>query len=125
MPQGDPVGYDDCIHLGTGVHRYSMNFLTWNVRGLGNPIKIPKIRKLIVSKSIDFIGLTETKLAHYDHFFVSRIWDSPTTAYEYCPGTSSHSGGILAIWSTESFCVANIIKGSRWIVLEGSVRPLD
>lgn len=46
-----------------------MDLLTWNVRGLDNPNKVPQIRKIISQKNLDWIGLTETMLINIDPFF--------------------------------------------------------
>lgn len=74
-----------------------MNLLNWNVRGLGNPSKIPHISLLITQNKLDWIRLTETKLATCDTFFVSKLRDSPNVGHAFCKAISSHSGGLIAL----------------------------
>lgn len=52
-----------------------MNYLSWNVRGLGSPKKSPEIRSIIKKKDNDWVGLIETKMVDCNSFTISAIWD--------------------------------------------------
>lgn len=100
---------------------FVMNLASWNVIGLGNPDKLPKVRKFIIYKNLDWVGLTETKLINCDRFLANRIWDCPSICFIYCNTLSNHSGGLLAMWNNDVFQVKKRHRGSRWLMMEGFI----
>lgn len=48
------------------IQTLNMNYLTWNIRGLGVPNKLYEICHWIQSKNLDLVDLVETKHSHCD-----------------------------------------------------------
>jgi hypothetical protein len=51
-----------------------MNFLSFNVRGLGGRIKRKKVRDLVRAEKVDFLAIQETKLSGLDTNFCAGLW---------------------------------------------------
>lgn len=80
-----------------------MNFLSWNVRGLGKGEKCLNIRKLVVEKKINFLGLIETKHRQPLRCRLKRMWGSDD--FEYCESFASETyvGRIVTVWDQSIF----------------------
>lgn len=53
---------------------FSMDFLFWNIRGLGKGEKVATINKLIKQNNISFLGLVEMKHRKTLKCRMRRIW---------------------------------------------------
>ena len=96
-----------------------MNFLFWNIRGVGKGEKSLSIRSIVKNKKIAFMGLVETKHRKPFQPRIKRLWGNDD--FDYCEvlSTITHSGGIIAIWDKQSFNALVTHTGSRWILIEG------
>lgn len=57
-----------------GSNRHPVNIVTWNVRGLGGPIKRCKVLSHLKSLSTDIAFLQETHLCREDHVRLRKPW---------------------------------------------------
>ena len=51
-----------------------MNFLCWNIRGIGKGEKTMSVRKIVGEKKITFMGLVETKHKRSVKNIMKRWW---------------------------------------------------
>lgn len=51
---------------------------SFNVHGLGSQIKKSNIRDLIISKSLEFLAIQETKLSKVSISLVPSLWGNPS-----------------------------------------------
>lgn len=102
-----------------------MNWLFWNVRGLGKGEKCISIRKLVEKHKLSVLAMVETKHRHSFARRVRRIWGRDE--YEWCESLASDtsSGGIIAIWDPENFSVSQRFTNERWIILEGCLKEVS
>ena len=102
-----------------------MNYLFWNIRGLGKGEKISTIRTLVVKNKVSFMGLVETKHRRSINSRIKRMWGSGD--YDVCEVHASdiYSGGIFAIWDAGTFCASKKHCGERWIIIKGSIKMIN
>ncbi|KAL8476903.1 hypothetical protein ACS0TY_029271 [Phlomoides rotata] len=76
-----------------------MGCLFWNCRGLGNPRKVPTLKKEVLHKDLSFVFLCETKLCVRELEGVSRKlgFDCCFGVYCDCSG-KGRSGGLGLLW---------------------------
>ena len=98
-----------------------MNFLCWNIRGIGKGEKIISIRKFIDTHKVSFMGLIETKHKKTIASRTRRMWGNDH--FEMCEVFASEEGGggIAAIWDPSIFCISKEHHRDRWILLEGCI----
>ena len=98
-----------------------MNYLFWNIRGIGKGEKSLSIRGLVKKKKVSFMGLVETKHRHPFQNRFRRLWGNDE--YDFCEimASDTNAGGIIAIWDTQSFHASTKHIGSRWIIIEGQI----
>lgn len=98
-----------------------MNFLFWNIRGIGKGEKTTTIRSLVSENKISFMGLVETKHRNSIRARLQRLWGNDD--FDACEvfANENHAGGIIAVWDPEFFVVHNKFLGDRWIILEGCI----
>lgn len=98
-----------------------MNFLMWNVRGLGRGEKCIGIRSLINMHKVGVLGLVETKHRNSFGSRVRRMWGNDS--FDWCESLASetHSGGLIAVWDPSVLQVSQRYLSERWIVLEGTM----
>lgn len=102
-----------------------MIFLSWNVRGINNPLKDNSIKSEIIKNKAKFVGLTETKLLDCPQTKVSSLRGNKPVNFEAAHALSSNSGGLLLMWNPSYFHSHSCIKGNRWIVVIGNIIPLQ
>ena len=98
-----------------------MNFLVWNIRGIGKGEKSMSIRKIVGENNLSFLGLVETKHRRPIRRRMKRMWGNDD--FEICEvlANDTYGGGLIATWDKKSFEVTNTFTGDRWILLEGSI----
>lgn len=76
-----------------------MNYMSLNVRDIGDDVKLNWIRRLKMLHKVSFVGLQETQLTEYSHIDVRECWDSSNYVLE---GVNSckRSSGLISIWDT-------------------------
>ncbi|CAI0554757.1 unnamed protein product [Linum tenue] len=84
--------------------------IAWNVRGLGNPNKRAKIKRLLKRWNPSIVGLTETKWKSCDNSLISSI--SGTKDSEWVAKNSNGaSGGIAIFWKPTIYKALTIWEG--------------
>lgn len=104
------------------IFMFLMNFLFWNIRGVGKREKTTSIGNLVVKNKISFMGLVETKHLKSLHCRMRRMWGNDD--FDFCEvfANDNYAGGIVAVWDPDCFVVHNKFLGERWIVLEGCIK---
>ena len=101
-----------------------MNFLSLNIRGIGEDHKKSWIKRLCNDQKVTFLGLQETMTGTFDRFTVQSLWNN--TPFEFVYNESNgKSGGILAVWDTTHFSVTDSLKGDGYLALHGRLRNID
>ena len=95
-----------------------MNIITFNVRGLGRGLKWPAIRRLVNKQKIDMICLQETKKEVINKSMCQALWGDSDVSWEAQQATNS-AGGILCLWSENSFKLERKVIGQGFIMLIG------
>lgn len=72
---------------------YIMNFLLWNIRGIGKGEKCTTIRNLVVENKINFLGLVETKHRNSIKSRLKGMRGSHNFAFCECFASDTHAGG--------------------------------
>ena len=80
--------------------------LSWNIRGLGNPLAKRILKDILIHNKIDIVGIQETKLEVYPSRFFSNI-STKINNWHYKPSVGS-SGGILLGVNDDIFEVQSI-----------------
>ena len=102
-----------------------MNCLFWNIRGIGKGEKTVSIRTLVKNKNIAFLVLVETKHRKPFKPRLKRLWGNDE--YDFCEvfASDTSSGGIIAIWDSQSFSASATHTGTRWVLIEGCIKKYD
>ncbi|XP_023765937.1 uncharacterized protein LOC111914428 [Lactuca sativa] len=101
-----------------------MNFLSLNVRGVGEDAKVSWVRRLKIKHKATFVGLQETQLSDYSNIDVKGCWDS--NDYDFVGVDSSgRSGGLISIWDTRLFQKGDVIKNRNFLVVIGKCKNKD
>lgn len=95
-----------------------VNIFTYNVRGLGRGIKWTAIRRLVKKHKVDLLCLPETKKQQIDTKMCQSLWGDNDVTWELQPAINT-TGGLLCLWSEESFNVERRVSGRGFILLEG------
>lgn len=95
-----------------------MNFLVWNVRGIGGLSKSTAIHKLVCKKKPALCGLVETKHSNLDSRRVRKWWFNDGFDWVDVPANEG-SGGLVLVWDPEFFRKEDCVRGGRWIWLQG------
>ena len=98
-----------------------MNYLFWNIRGIGKGEKTVSIRSLVKKHKVNFLGLVESKHKKPFQPRLKRLWGDDD--YDFCEifASDTNSGGILVVWDKQSFKASMKHKGERWVLIEGSI----
>ncbi|XP_023744854.1 uncharacterized protein LOC111893012 [Lactuca sativa] len=95
-----------------------MNFMTLNIRGIGDSKKIEWIRKLKLTQSIDFICIQETRVSDFNNIDIVGCWGSTNYQCDFVNPTRG-SGGILSIWDPRVFRKSNTFSSRHFIATSG------
>lgn len=99
-----------------------MSCLVWNYRGLGNPRKVPALKKKIHAKGPKFVFLCETKLLVSE---LRRV--AHKLGFDSCFGVNcdlsggGRRGGLGLLWNVESMVVLNSFSSNHIDVNVGEV----
>lgn len=95
-----------------------MKWLSWNIRGLGRPEKMKKIRKLLANRKIDMALFQETKKASLSSVDVKRLW--PRDNLEFMAvDVKVRAGGLLCIWNPDVFQLSDCCSNRSYLLLAG------
>lgn len=102
-----------------------MIFLSWNIRGINNPLKDSTIKSEIIKNKAEVVGLTETRLSVCSQSKVSALWGNRSVNFEVANVVSNNSGGLLLMWNPDYFQASRCIKGARWMIIIGCMVPMQ
>ncbi|GMI66437.1 hypothetical protein HRI_000313000 [Hibiscus trionum] len=99
----------------------SANLISWNIRGLGNPLKKRAVKRLCSKGNVSVILLKETKIQCYKGNLVRSLWGSRLGGFSFAP-SMGHSGGLISIWNPSIFfAVDKELRSQRFIILVGEL----
>ena len=81
-------------------------------------VKWTAIRRLVKKHRIDLLCLQETKREQIDNTMCQAIWGDVDVSWEMQPASNT-AGGLLCLWSENSFKVERKVSGRGFIFLEG------
>lgn len=93
-----------------------MLLLSWNDRGINNPIKDIIINSLILILKVEIVGLIETKLLNFTPSRVSTLWGNRHVSYLIANVVHNSSGGLFLMWNPNHFQLTRSYQGVRWIM---------
>lgn len=86
----------------------SIDFLSWNVRGLNCLDRQTTVHETIASSSCQIVCLQETKLAAVDQFVASYLGGHRLKSFAQRPALGT-KGGILMLWDANTILVSDIV----------------
>lgn len=81
--------------------------LTWNVQGLGAPVKRTAVNYIITSSRANIIRLQETKKEEFTEVEILEICGSRCFSWNFLPSIGA-SGEILCLWEAQDFDVTGV-----------------
>lgn len=87
---------------------------SFNIRGLGSRFKHNKVREFIVSKSLEFIMIQETKIGEFYDYFIHALWGNSFCGWSFSPSLRN-GGGILSIWCSSKGTSIFSFVGSSYL----------
>lgn len=85
-----------------------MQITTWNIRGMGSPIKKRFLSKLIKKGKPDMVLVQETKLEAVERSVIQKIWGNANMEF-VCSNSVGASGVLLIIWNKDFFTASSIM----------------
>ncbi|XP_021985124.1 uncharacterized protein LOC110881054 [Helianthus annuus] len=101
-----------------------MNFMSVNIRGVGNEDKIRWIRRLISVHKISFLCIQETQFSDSSKINYRSIWNSELYERDVVDA-SGRSGGLLCMWNKERFHHLSSVKSRLYLVIRGKIKGCD
>jgi len=95
-----------------------MNIISYNIRELGRGVKWAAIRRLVKQEHVDMICIQETKRESVDKIMCQSLWGDDGVSWEMQPASNT-AGGILCLWSEQTFKLQMKVVGSGFIFLRG------
>ena len=95
-----------------------MNIISYNIRGLGRGVKWAAIRRMVRQEHVDMICIQETKRESVDKLLCQSLWGDVGVSWELQPANNT-AGGILCLWSEQTFKLQTKVVGSGFIFLRG------
>jgi len=95
-----------------------MQIITYNIRGLGRGVKWAAIRKLVKKERINILCLQVTKKEQLDKTVCQALWGDSDVGWELQLACNS-AGGLLCLWSEQTFKLEKKFNGCGFIYLEG------
>ncbi|KAK8533942.1 hypothetical protein V6N13_028381 [Hibiscus sabdariffa] len=99
---------------------YTLNLLSWNIRGIGKVEKHRAIKKLVVSNDVEILFVQESKLETVDVKLVKAIWNKAVDNILFSPARGL-SGGILCCWDDNFLMVDFSLIRPNFILFSGMV----
>ena len=93
-----------------------MWLVSWNCRGLGNPLKVEAFKDLLKIESPEILMLQETKIEGETLLEINNSkWKKNAGMTISARGTS---GGLVTLWSEEEFHLESSFETQHWIFTE-------
>ncbi|KAL7170981.1 hypothetical protein ACSBR2_035773 [Camellia fascicularis] len=93
-----------------------MKLVSWNVRGIGKPEKMGRIKKLLKDRHIDVAFFQETKKVVASSTVVRGLWGNRNMEFLFVDPEGSVEG-LLCIWDPGVFQLAASCYNRRFILL--------
>lgn len=103
-----------------------MNFLSFNVRGIGGDGKAGFMRNLVDKHGVGFLAIQETHLSSFGMFDLHSVWGRDVFDFDIVDA-AGRSGGLINVWNpkvfkkTSSLSNRNFLLTSGYMVADGSV----
>lgn len=106
------------IGSGTAAPGTSLRFISWNIKGMGHPVKRSKVFTHLKQLKSSIVFLQETHLRNKDHHRLQCSWVSQVFHSEF---NSKSRGVAILINKKVQFSATNIIadKNGRYIIVAG------
>jgi exonuclease III len=93
-----------------------MCVVSWNCRGLGNPLKAEAVKDLLKIESPEILMLQETKIEGETLLEISNLkWKKNAGKSISARGSS---GGLATLWSEDKFHLESSFETQHWIFTE-------
>ena len=100
-----------------------MNFMCWNVRGVGSGNKVGTIKEWVRKEKIRLLGLVETKKKDCNYQLIRNIWGTDDANLANIDAIQLR-GGIICIWDKSLLTGERVVKGERWMCVCGFAQDL-
>ncbi|XP_022001404.1 uncharacterized protein LOC110898836 [Helianthus annuus] len=97
-----------------------MNFLSFNVRGLGGEEKQGWVRSLRAKNGINFLALGESKKSSVTIGDISGFWGSGIFDFASVDSVG-FSGGLVCLWDNSMFKQTSVSKNWNFLLIRGSI----
>lgn len=98
-----------------------MNFMSLNIRGIGEAAKARWVRKLVATHKISFLCIQETQIADGSKVRCNNFWKSDDFEAEVTDAVG-RSGGLMCIWNKNVFNKQFVIKNRYYMVVSGIIK---
>jgi exonuclease III len=93
-----------------------MCLVSWNCRGLGNPLKDEAVKNLLKTESPEILMLQETKIEGDSLLDLTKVkWKTKSGKAVSARGTC---GGLATLWEEDKFHLENSFETQHWIYTE-------
>lgn len=97
-----------------------MKIQSWNVRGIGRPEKMRKVKKILAERRVDIVLLQETKKSEVNSELVKIIW--PGDYFEFMSVDAiGRAGGLLCTWNPDVFQLKASCCNHNFLLLSGTI----
>ncbi|KAK2663407.1 hypothetical protein Ddye_001981 [Dipteronia dyeriana] len=98
--------------------------MSWNIRGLGRQEKRRAVKNLVAKHNPSLFFLQETKLMHVDDKIIRSLgWNVLSKSMSV--DSDGATGGLISLWSDDSFEIKACISNQRCIILVGELVKLN
>lgn len=101
-----------------------MNYLTLNIRGLGDSDKATWIRDLKRTHKLNFLCFQETKIGDIDARRISPFWGRGPLDFDLVNPTG-RSGGLLNIWDPSLFTKISSASSRHFLLTSGKLKGIN
>ena len=93
-----------------------MHLISWNCRGLGNPVKAEAVKYILKKEPSGILLLQETKIEEEALLSISKSkWNKNAGNIVSSRGTL---GGLEMLWSEDKFLLKSSYANQHWIFIE-------
>ncbi len=93
-----------------------LNFCTWNVRGLNDPVKRCLVKSVVAKLQNAVLCLQETKVSAFSRSFISSFAGGFFDKCHYIPANGA-SGGIFTGWNSRFFSCTEVLVRKHSLTL--------
>lgn len=96
-----------------------MNFLSLNIRGVGEDCKVLWVRRLRKKHKLSFIAIQETQISDAEHIDVAACWGSNEFGVSRV-NSVGRSDGLLNLWDRNFFTSTKTISSRNYLINIGN-----